>query len=110
MSIIVTEMGEDLYQATIKLHNVTQGITVDIEFAEGDQFSNVNLALREANGRLLAHLIKSKEEEQIADLKLPSAQLPEAFTLSTSDTLGLPIPLLKQYDQALLIDEDTQAN
>lgn len=101
--------NKDLYQATLKLHDVTRGVTIEIEFAEGHNFTDVNIALKEANGRLLTHLINTKEEH-IASLKLPSARLPKAFTLSTSDTLGLPIPLLKQYDRALIIDEDKQAN
>ena len=102
--------SDDLYQATVKIHDVIRGVTIEIEFAEGHNFSDINHSIHEATGRLLTHLINAQGQEQIADLKLPSVKLPEAFTLSTSDSLGLPIPLLKQYDKALLIDEDKQAN
>lgn len=102
--------GEQLYRATLKLHDVVRGISIEIEFAEGEQVADLTTELKEANGRLVTHLMNAHGDEQLAGIQLPSAVLPQAFKLSASDTLGLPIPLLKQYDQALLIDEDQKAN
>ena len=95
----------DLTYIALKLHDIKRGVTVDIEFGEASNVSDLELAVRSASARLLIHLIKPLKDTELAELTLPSERLPNSFELSPSDTLGLPIPLLKQYDRALVIDE-----
>ena len=101
---------EEHIQASIKLHDVRKGISIDIEFAKGSTFNDLVIDTRQASGRLLTHLMKAKDQKVFTEISLPSAQLPAAFNLSSSDTLGLPIALLKQYDRALIIDDNHLAN
>lgn len=96
---------ERLTRVILKLHDVRREVSIDIEFAQGQTLAELKPAIKEASGRLLAHLISDQGEGELAKIDLPSATLPEAFELSASDTLGLPLPLLKRYDEALVIDE-----
>lgn len=99
---------QDLTHLTLKLHDVNRGVTVDIEFAEGQSLNALKKVIRAVSARLLVHLIKGDENSELAELTLPSERLPDSFELSASDTLGLPIPLLKLYDEALSLDESDQ--
>ena len=96
---------EDLLRVTLKLHDIERGVSIDIEFAQGREMSRLVREVKKASGRLLVHLLSDKGQGELADIDLPLTELPESFELSPSDTLGLPLPLLKQYDKALVIDE-----
>ena len=99
-----------LLRVTLKLHDIERGVSIDIEFAQGREMSRLVREVKKASGRLLVHLLSDKGQGELADIDLPLTELPESFELSPSDTLGLPLPLLKQYDAALVIDESMTAS
>jgi hypothetical protein len=104
----VVTLGDRLH-ATLKLHEVKRGNLVGIEDAYGDDMEGLSTSVKSATGRLLSHLLNLSDGVKIPQINLGDVELPEGFELKPLKRFGMPIHLLKAYDETLELDENPKA-